>query len=70
MKLNLFFLYDMKDSMSNLKTQLSLKETKLGETERMLSCVKSVLYKTENEKQEQVTNLTSTTQIDNIHTFL
>jgi hypothetical protein len=40
--------------MTNLKTQLALEMTKLGETERMLSCVKSVLYKTESEKREQV----------------
>ena len=42
--------------MTNLKTQLAIEVTKLDETARMLSCVKSVLYKTENEKREQVKN--------------
>lgn len=37
-----------------MKKQLAMEVTKLGETEKMLSCVKSVLYKTENEKQEKV----------------
>ena len=43
-----------------MKNQLAMEVTKLGETEKMLSCVKSVLYKTENEKQEKVIDLIST----------
>ena len=40
--------------MTNLKIQLATEVTKLGETEKMLSSVKLILNKTENEKQEQV----------------
>ena len=39
--------------MNDLKSQLSLKETTLEETERKLDCVRTVLHKTESERQEQ-----------------
>ena len=42
------------ESLANLKIQLATEVAKLSETERMLSCVRSVLNKAEKDKQEQV----------------
>jgi len=40
--------------MSNLKQQLSLKETKLGETRKALDLTRDLLQKVKIEKKEQV----------------